>query len=78
LFLYGPGTEVVTHEFTDVTECMKRQAEIERSLMAEGYQVAQSPSDRRSEHGTWYGPDHRRNSNDSSVAAVVEDRVSES
>jgi hypothetical protein len=56
LFLYGPGTEVVTHEFTDVTACMKRQAEIERSLMAEGYQVAQSPCDRRSEHGTCTDP----------------------
>ena len=35
LFLYGPDTEVVTYEFADVTECMKRQAEIERALLAE-------------------------------------------
>ena len=60
LFLYGPGTEVATHEFADVTECIRRQAEIEQSLLAAGYQLAQSPSDRRSEHGTWRGPDHRR------------------
>jgi hypothetical protein len=60
LFLYGPGTEVVTHELADLTECMKRQAEIEQSLLAAGYQLAQSPSDRRSEHETWGGPDHRR------------------
>src|SRR5258705_13750686 len=77
LFLYGPRTEVATHEFTDVTECMKRQAEIEQNLLAEGYQVAQSPSDRRSDHRTWHGLDHRRNTNDSSVAAVVEDRAHE-
>ena len=63
LFLYGPGTEVVTHRFADVTECMKRQAEIERSLLAEGYQLARSPVDRRSEHGTWHGPDRRDHGN---------------
>jgi hypothetical protein len=60
LFLYGPGTEVVTHEFADVTKCMQRQAEIEQSLLAEGYQLAQLPSDRRGENGTWHGPEHRR------------------
>ena len=49
LFLYGPDTEVVTHEFADITECMKRQAEIERTLLAEGYQLVQPSSDRRSE-----------------------------
>jgi hypothetical protein len=56
---------------------MKRQAEIEQNLLAEGYQVAQSSSDRRSDHSTWHGLDHRRNTNDSSVAAVVEDRAHE-
>jgi hypothetical protein len=60
LFLYGPGTEVATHEFADVTECMKRQAEIERSLLTSGYQLAQPASDRRSEHGSRQGPDHPR------------------
>jgi hypothetical protein len=60
LFLYGPGSEVVAHEFADVTECMKRQAEIERNLVATGYQLAQPASDRRGDHGTWEGPDHRR------------------
>ena len=60
LSLYGPGTEVATHEFADLTECMKRQAEIEQSLLAAGYQLAQPSSDRRSEDGTWRGPDHRR------------------
>jgi hypothetical protein len=60
LFLYGPGTKIVTYDFSDVTECMKGQAEIEQTLLAEGYQLAQLPSDRRGEHGTWSGPDHRR------------------
>jgi hypothetical protein len=49
LFLYGPDTEVVTCEFADVTACMKRQAEIEQTLLAEGYQLAQPSSDRRTE-----------------------------
>jgi hypothetical protein len=60
LSLYGPGTEIVDHEFADVTECMKRQAEIEQNLLAVGYQLAQPSSDRRSEHGTSRSPDHRR------------------
>src|SRR5436190_22152600 len=46
LRLYGPGTETVTHEFADVTECVKRQAEIEQHLQAAGYQLAQPASDR--------------------------------
>lgn len=57
---YGPGTEIVTYEFADLSECMKRQAEIEQTLLAGGYQLAQLPSDRRGENGTWHGPDHRR------------------
>jgi hypothetical protein len=60
LCLYGPGTEVVTHEFADLAECMKRQAEIERSLLASGYQLALPASNRRSDHGSWQGPEHRR------------------
>jgi hypothetical protein len=60
LFLYGPGTEVVTHEFADVTECMKRQAEIEQNLLASGYQLVQASSDRRKEDRTSRGADHRR------------------
>ena len=60
LFVYGPGTEVVTHDFRDVAECMKRQAEIEAQLLAAGYQLTQSSSDRRVDHGTWSGSDHRR------------------
>jgi hypothetical protein len=50
----------VTHEFADITECVKRQAEIEQHLKAAGYQLVRSASDRRREPGTWHGPDHRR------------------
>lgn len=60
LFLYGPATKIVTHEFADLTERMKRQAEIEVNLLAAGYQLAQSSSERRSEHRTRNGQDHRR------------------
>jgi hypothetical protein len=58
LFVYGPGTKIVIHDFADVTECMKRQAEIEQTILAEGYQLAQLSSDRRGEQRQ--GADHRR------------------
>ena len=66
LVLYGPGTRIVTHTFADVTECMKRQADIEQTLLGEGYQFAQS-SDRRGEHGTWCGHDRRADSSNRQV-----------
>lgn len=60
LVVHGPATEVVTHVFADVTECMKRQAEIEQTLLAEGYQFAQLSSDRRTERRRERLPDHHR------------------
>jgi hypothetical protein len=60
LFVHGPGTDVVTYDFANVAECMKRQARIELNLLAAGYQLAQLSSDRRSEDGEWHGPHHRR------------------
>jgi hypothetical protein len=60
LFVYGPGTDVVTHEFANVAECMKGQAEIEQGLLTSGYQLAQLASDRRSETRTWQGSNQRR------------------
>lgn len=60
LFVYGPGSDFVTHDFRDVAECMRQQAEIEGQLLATGYHVIQLSSDRRVEHGTWSGSDHRR------------------
>ena len=59
LFLFGPGTEIETYSFADLTECMKRQAEIEQDLLACGYQLDQSSSDRRSEHRAPHEKDHR-------------------
>jgi hypothetical protein len=56
LLLRGPGSGSVSHEFTDVTECMKQQAEIEQNLLVEGYKFTR---DRR-EDGTWHGADRRR------------------
>jgi hypothetical protein len=60
LLIHGPGTEIVTLDFGDVTECMRGQATIERSLYAEGYQLTQLSSDRRSQGGAWQGGDQRR------------------
>jgi hypothetical protein len=60
LLLHGPGIEIVTHVFSDVIECMKRQAEIEQNLLAEGYQFAQPASDRRNEPRIERVPDHHR------------------
>lgn len=60
LVVYGPAAEIVTHAFTSVAECMKRQAEIEQRLLAEGYQFVQPASDRRSEPDKERVPDHRR------------------
>jgi hypothetical protein len=34
LFVYGPETDTVTYDLADVTECMRRQAEIEQRLLA--------------------------------------------
>ena len=52
LFVHGPEVDVVAYEFANVAECIKRQTEIELALVAEGYRLAQSSSDRRSEHRT--------------------------
>ena len=60
LSVFGPGTEVAVREFDDLAECMRRQAEVEQRLLAEGYQIAPASSDRRSDHGTLHGSDQRR------------------
>src|SRR5687768_2899504 len=60
LFLYGPGTDIVTHDFADVTDCMKQQADIERRLASAGYRLVQ-PADRRSGNEMWSGTQRRSN-----------------
>lgn len=46
LLVLGPGAEHAAHRFATVPECMQRQSEIERTLMAEGYTLRHA-SDRR-------------------------------
>jgi len=58
LIVHGPGTDRAAHEFADVTECARRQTELEQRLWAEGYRLWQS--DRRVEGGIWRGIDRRR------------------
>jgi hypothetical protein len=60
LVVHGPAAEVVTYAFANVAECMKRQPAIEQQLLAEGYQLAQPASDRRSEPRMERVPDHHR------------------
>jgi hypothetical protein len=52
LFVYGPATAAVTHSFANMSECVKRQGEIEQSLLAEGYRLARPEPDRNDELGT--------------------------
>lgn len=59
LLIYGPSSEMSRFGFPDVTECMKRQADIEGLLVALGYQLAPS-SERRSGDGICCGDDERR------------------
>src|SRR5687768_7637488 len=59
LIVYGPGTEIVTHEFSDVTECMKRQAEIEAGLQTAGYQFDTTSSERSIKRRISRGADNR-------------------
>jgi hypothetical protein len=58
--VYGPEAEMAVYAFRNVAECMKRQAEIDRSLQAAGYQLVVTSPDRRSDHGIWRGSDDRR------------------
>jgi hypothetical protein len=67
LVVHGPGPEIVTHEFFNLAECMPRQADIEATLQATGFQLDTTSSDRRRRrqpwHGVdrlWHGADHRR------------------
>src|SRR5829696_4845548 len=63
LFVFGPGRTVARQTFSDVTACSRRQTEIERDLMAEGYQLNQSSGERRKGAAGWSGIDQRRGAN---------------
>lgn len=60
LFVYGPGTEILIYDFSDLAECLKRQAEIDHQLLADGFDLDRLCSDRRAGYGIWSGADHRR------------------
>jgi DNA-binding response OmpR family regulator len=63
LVVLGPGPEREVYDCVDLNECIVRQAEIERTLVAEGYQLLardrRSGRDRRT--AARPGPDRRQN-----------------
>jgi hypothetical protein len=60
LSVYGPEIEVATYDFANPGDCRRRQAEIELTILAAGYQLAQASSERRREQRIWHGADRRR------------------
>jgi hypothetical protein len=62
LLVYGPADTESSYEFGDIAECMKRQTDIEQTLLAEGYQLAARAAERRGTRRVWFGPDRRRSS----------------
>jgi hypothetical protein len=60
LVVHGPDTEIAIYAFSNLAECIKRQAEIEGSLQAAGYQLDTTCSDRRWKRRIWRNGDHRR------------------
>ena len=63
LLVNGPGTESRAQDMHDVLECARHQSEIERRLVAQGYQLAHFASaDRRTgrdRRGAARGTDRR-------------------
>jgi hypothetical protein len=62
LTIFGPGPDVVTYEFADITTCIPVQMDVERRLVAEGFHFLQVGSDRRCAEGPWQGLEQRRRS----------------
>ena len=64
LLVYGPGRSVTAFSDDDVHGCLRRQQEIERALLAEGFLLQPHvEGERRSGHdrrGASRGPDRRR------------------
>ena len=60
VIVHGPETEMAIYAFDNLAECMKRQAEVEATLQAAGYQLDTTASDRRSTRAISRGGDHRR------------------
>lgn len=64
LLVNGPGSEASVHDSDDSIDCVRYQADIERRLVVQGFQLASFVSaDRRGgrdRRGTLRGPDRRR------------------
>jgi hypothetical protein len=45
IVIYGPGAEVTSHEFPDMSAVARGQADLELRLLARGYHLAQRPAD---------------------------------
>jgi hypothetical protein len=48
LHIHGPGEARQSHTFHDVMECMQYQADYERRLVAQGFNLERFTSERRS------------------------------
>jgi hypothetical protein len=63
LLVNGPGFEASVHETEDSIDCVRYQADIERHLVVQGYQLASFASAERratrNRRGTLRGPDRR-------------------
>ena len=63
LLVNGPGSEALVQDMHDALECARHQSEIERRLVAQGFQLAHFVSaDRRrglDRRGVARGPDRR-------------------
>src|SRR5688500_8737474 len=64
LLVNGPGTEATVHDTEDSLDCVRYQADIERRLVVQGFQLASFTSaDRRAGRDrrvALRGPDRRR------------------
>jgi hypothetical protein len=64
LVVHGPGPEQMTHVLDNAVECLWFQVDLERRLVAHGFQIAQvAGADRRSgrdRRGASRGTDRRR------------------
>ena len=64
LLVNGPGREALVHEVGDAIDCARYQSELERRLVAQGFQLARFVSpERRSNgdrRGATRGSDRRR------------------
>lgn len=63
LLVHGPGRATAVYNSDDLVESMRHQADLERTLLAQGFQLDQSTANRRSGRErrlTPRGPDRRR------------------